>query len=298
MKLSDINKIGIEPSIHCNLSCELCSTHTKKISTSKKGFLGIDAIKNLNLGLKPDIIVSLYGAGEPTLNPQIIDIIKEIRNPLSIGTNGATHDEKWWYNVAKIMPERHAMNFALDGVDQESYGYYRHGGNYNKIINNMRAFIDGGGKAVWQFIIFQHNEDKVEEAERLSKEYGCKRIKFLPSWMYDNTYQSPIKYKIKSEKTYHEPQQNCRISNGEIFVSSDGNYLSCCLTWNLSHVLQIGGCKPFKNAYKDKLVDVLESGYYDDMLKRVKNIRRCLLCFVDCGQRIALNANDIAKNLG
>ena len=33
----------------------------------------------------------------------------------------------------------------------------------------MRAFIDGGGRAIWKFVTFKWNEHQVEQAKRISR---------------------------------------------------------------------------------------------------------------------------------
>ena len=43
---------------------------------------------------------------------------------------------------------------------------------FNKIIENAKTFIDYGGNAVWQYIIFNHNIHQVEEAKHKAIELG------------------------------------------------------------------------------------------------------------------------------
>ena len=242
--------------------------------------------------------ISLYGSGEPSLNPYVKEILSNINIPITFGTNGCTHNESWWHDFAKILPKRHIVSFALDGTDQETYSYYRVGGNYNKVINNMKAFIAGGGHAWWQFIMFAHNEHQVKDAEALSQEYGCRRFMIIPSWIYNSKYQTPKTYKIKSEEQTERPNLLCRICNGEIFISVDGNYMPCCLTRDLSHVLRVTGCKPFKNAYHDSLLEVVKSNYYSDMLTRIPRIEKCRKCLVACGRRYSFKSSEIEQVLG
>ena len=293
MNPDDIKIIGIELSTYCNLRCELCNG----IDRTKSEFLRFEALENMDLDFFINGRVSFYGSGEPTLNPHIKDIISSIKNPVTFGTNGTTHNEHWWYDFAKILPDKHIITFGIDGTDQETYSYYRSGGNYNKVVNNMKAFISGGGKVWWQFIMFAHNEHQVKDAEILSKMYGCERFMILPSWVYNKKYQTPKTYKNKSEEQAQRPNLLCRICNGEIFVSVDGNYMPCCLTRDLSHVLRVTGCKPFKNAYKDSLLEVVKSNYYTDMLKRIPRIEKCRRCLIACGKRFSFNTSNIEQAL-
>ena len=293
MNKDDIKKIVIEVSAYCNLKCGLCIRQ----NVTKNKFLEIEAIENLKLESFKNAIISLYG-GEPTLNPNILEILKCIKIPLLLGTNGGTHDELWWYNLPKVLPDKHAVLFALDGIDQETYSYYRIKGIYETVILNMKAFISGGGNAWWQFIMFAHNEHQVKDAEKLAQEYGCKRFMIIPSWSYNNKYQSPKTYTVKSEEHAERPDLLCRICSGEIFVSVDGDYMPCCVNRDLSHVLRVTGCNPFKNAYHDSLLEVVTSDYYTDMLKRIPTIEKCRKCLVVCGRRYSFNTSNIDRVLG
>jgi hypothetical protein len=43
---------------------------------------------------------------------------------------------------------------------------------------NVKAFIDAGGNAVWEYLIFEHNEHQVEQARQMSKDLGF--VIFVP----------------------------------------------------------------------------------------------------------------------
>ena len=60
--------------------------------------------------------------------------------------------------------------FGIDGIDQKSLERYRIGSNFKKVQENFRAFINAGGKATWQFIVFEHNEHLIKDAKGMAKE--------------------------------------------------------------------------------------------------------------------------------
>jgi hypothetical protein len=49
---------------------------------------------------------------------------------------------------------------------------YRRCTNYNRIIRNATAFIEGGGHAIWKMIPFSFNKDLEEEGNRIAKSLG------------------------------------------------------------------------------------------------------------------------------
>ncbi|HMS16365.1 MAG TPA: hypothetical protein PKA37_05945, partial [Planctomycetota bacterium] len=71
--------------------------------------------------------------------------------------------------------------FSVDGVDQESYGKYRVGGDFNQVLENMRAMAamreDLGvswPKMVWRYILFPWNDsdEQMQRARDLSRAAG------------------------------------------------------------------------------------------------------------------------------
>ena len=61
--------------------------------------------------------------------------------------------------------------FGIDGLEDTNH-IYRQGTVFKQIIRNVKAFIQAGGRAQWDFIVFKHNEHQVEKAGELSKKLG------------------------------------------------------------------------------------------------------------------------------
>jgi MoaA/NifB/PqqE/SkfB family radical SAM enzyme len=61
------------------------------------------------------------------------------------------------------------IDFGIDGLE-DTLHLYRKNVKYNKVIENATAFINAGGRAQWNFIVFKHNEHQVEEVRHLGKE--------------------------------------------------------------------------------------------------------------------------------
>ena len=64
-------------------------------------------------------------------------------------------------NVALDFAEISEVWFAIDGLE-DTHSIYRQGTNWKKIIDNVMTFVDAGGKARWDMLVFQHNEHQVE----------------------------------------------------------------------------------------------------------------------------------------
>jgi MoaA/NifB/PqqE/SkfB family radical SAM enzyme len=114
--------------------------------------------------------------GDPIMHPNFLDILRDFRrkNPtlwLYFHTNGGVHDTDYWQEVAKIMNGYGQIDFGIDGLE-DTLHLYRKNVKYNQVIKNARAFIDAGGRAQWNFIVFKHNEHQTQQVQRIAKESG------------------------------------------------------------------------------------------------------------------------------
>lgn len=120
--------------------------------------------------------------GDPIVHPDFLDILKDFRskNPtlwLYIHTNGGVHDTAWWQELARILNGYGKIDFGIDGLEDTNH-LYRRGVKYERAINNAQAFIQAGGKAQWNFIVFKHNEHQIETAKMLAPIIGFENILF------------------------------------------------------------------------------------------------------------------------
>ena len=276
-----IQTISIEASNVCNLSCGFCDI--EKIRNGKKYFITPDGFNNLDIK-KLKLNVAMVGrVGDPIFNPDITDltsIVKDADTKLFISTNGTMRDKKWWHDFASYMPRDHVIYFAIDGTTPDVYSFYRRGGVYQKAIDNMKSFIDGGGNATWQFILFKHNQHQLDDLDRLSKEYGCNYV-VLSSNFYDHKYKAPeFENKLKSNAEVMDLEVfKCRLKLGEIFISAMGHYHPCCGILEFGTVLRFVNMR-IKSIYNERLSDVLDSGYYDRILEKTNKFPACKKCMI------------------
>jgi len=194
MLYKEIDTVEFDLNTVCNSYCPPCHRYTVQDGELyhnpyvKLGVnLELDVIEKVfsNDRLSDDCFVDLVGlVGEPIAHPnfmEIIDIIYKHRPNAAINlhTNGGLRTEKMFYDLGKKFNKHSWIKFSLDGLE-DTNGIYRIGVDYNKVVANMRAFIDGGGRAIWKFVTFKWNEHQVEQAKALSEEYGCEN--FQQDW--------------------------------------------------------------------------------------------------------------------
>ncbi len=118
--------------------------------------------------------VYLYGLGEPLLDKRIFDLLTYCES-LSLHTILSTNATL--LNAHRRERLLHSacdhLLIGIDGTDAETYSHYRTGGQYEKVVENVRALarekLERGSNItlVVQFIRMRENQHQAEEFERL-----------------------------------------------------------------------------------------------------------------------------------
>lgn len=258
--LDTLSEINFELSSHCNAKCPQCHRYDMFGNLQKNLnpiHLNIDIIKKLPLEKMVNLkTVSFCGNfGDPLMHPELDQIIDLFKNKeILISTNASLRNKEWWKNIGKN--KNIQVTFCIDGIGKE-HELYRRKTSYDKIIDNAKSFIQSGGIANWQFIVFKHNEHQITEAKKLSKDLGFKKIKFMYSDRFDtndiwkvfdnNQYLYDLKKPDKQEtlrSILNSPEgekhwKNMNKNKGKIscfwsekkklYIHSDGIVYPCCM---------------------------------------------------------------------
>lgn len=261
--LTDIEAVHIEISERCNLVCLMCDRNVSggKVNPYLKGRdLQFKVIKK---AFKPDLVQQLDritfcgNYGDPILANDLMSTLKYFRRynkniKLYVITSGCSRPIHWWEELAQVVD---SVRFGIDGL-HDTHKIYRQNAIWSLIIRNAKAFIDAGGYAIWDYLVFGHNEHQVEEARQLSKELGFKEFivkktgRFFSNVRLEgkNKHQGLTKPKSKeninkslkkedkivekygSMKGYLDQTEiDCKVvKQKEIYISAEGVVLPCC----------------------------------------------------------------------
>ncbi|MDR1165870.1 MAG: radical SAM protein [Deltaproteobacteria bacterium] len=191
--------INLEIITTCNLRCPMCSnagTTGKPYDLNGK-IMPLDVFQGVWDKIKEftDTLV-LVGQGETFTHPKIYDILDYVApKPVHIDTNGNVKLDADRIVRSSIKE----LAFSLDGVDQRTYERYRVGGNFDKVIENIKAVTRakkdfGGGPIIsLKYVIFKHTEPYVDEARNLVDELGMDKLKFVPCLVHPTHSEKLIK---------------------------------------------------------------------------------------------------------
>lgn len=181
-KFNQLESIHLEITSRCQASCPMCSRNFRsglENPNLKLNDWTLNDFKNIFTTELLTQIKSFYfcgNFGDPIINDNLIDMCHYavMINPnieIRIHTNGGARKTSWWKELAQVLPVKHNVHIAIDGLE-DTHHLYRVGTTYDNVLKNAKAFIEAGGKATWTFLKFKHNEHQVEEAERRAKEAG------------------------------------------------------------------------------------------------------------------------------
>ena len=275
-RYENIKEVHLEITQRCQAACPMCDrncnggTDNPHITNAE---LSLEDCKRI---FKPDFIKQLNtmymcgNLGDPIVAQDTLEIFKYFRehNPsmwLSMNTNGGAKNVEWWTELANVYGRMGAVIFSVDGLSDTNH-IYRQGVVWNNVERNMRAFINAGGRARWDFLIFEHNQHQVEEAEALANAWGCEKFmkkktgRFVdaktnkkeshqakdrkgkdsaelkkPDAKYQNkalTKQESIVKKYGSMDAYYDAAPIvCKVKKeNSLFITAEGLALPCCWT--------------------------------------------------------------------
>jgi MoaA/NifB/PqqE/SkfB family radical SAM enzyme len=184
----NIKEYQIEITSLCNSACPQCPRNLN--GTSVNPYMPVTSISRavLDRAFSQELVNRISqlffcgSYGDPIVHPELLDILRDFRKKsptvwIYLHTNGGARDTAWWTELAKIINGYGKIDFGIDGLADTNH-IYRKNVSWSKLTANVRAFIRAGGKAQWNYIVFEHNEHQVEEARQLSVDMGFET--FLP----------------------------------------------------------------------------------------------------------------------
>ena len=269
-ELKDIKVVHLEVTQNCQAACPMCDRNCNgeginpHINLDELSLKDCKDIFNTSFIKQLDTMYMCGNLGDPIIARDTLEIFKYFRkhNPnmwLNMNTNAGARNNIWWQELADIFGSNGSVIFSVDGLEDTNH-IYRQGVSWKAVERSMDAFIEAGGRARWDFLIFEHNQHQVEEAKSLSQQKGFetftakKTRRFIkskgipkdnhkfgdkslnkPDPKYINpalATQDKVIEKYSSMVDYfNNTKITCKVKDkGEIFVSAEGLVLPCCWT--------------------------------------------------------------------
>lgn len=307
---NNVKKIQMEITNYCNARCPACAREKIVLGKMDAPILGLN-----NNYITYEQFVSWFdkddwsnlllldfcgNIDEPTTNPDLLKIVKwvmENKNfmpyqKLNISTNGGTRNIDFWKELGDMSnfymspkgTKRIQVNFGIDGLEDTNH-IYRKNVKWEKLQTNFRTYIKAGGRAVWQFIYFDHNEHQDEEVKQRSIDEGFEKIKWRNTRRENRGDTKPAKNE-KFIKNTTKPKQKivCKacfrpnyfgLDTG-LFITNKGHVMPCCWLGTEARLKEVYDTYGYQYDVTDNLLDgkksfkdILNSEWYSNLHKTI-----------------------------
>lgn len=268
-KISNIRSVHIELTDKCQAQCPMCARNFHGGKTRpfiQNNDVSISKFKEWFPQEFLSQLTNFYSCGnygDPAFARDCLEIFQYVRetNPtvrLALHTNGGMRNTKWWENLAHVLGENSEVIFAVDGF-KGKHELYRKNTKFDKVIENLKAFVDAGGTARVDSLVFKHNENDVDELETFLLNLGVKYINFFSTQRFYEMDKFEVHNNESEVEYYLEPAQTDRFkktplaelnklvdddfrnslveaatidpkcqTENEIYVDPQGNIFPCC----------------------------------------------------------------------
>lgn len=254
----DIRVLHLEPSTRCQAGCPMCGRNIDGGRTRENLPLTDITLGRFRDWFRPEFLrqlktISFCGNfGDPIFAQDLVPILAHARsaNPrifLTLNTNGSARKAEFWRDLGHFGA---VVHFALDGATAESHQRYRRHTRFEQILENARCFVAAGGRAVWDMLVFDHNEGEVGAAERLSREIGFEKFVLKSTNRFFRPEQQVLNERGEQVDTLrpsgsHPPALDARnrprsdtlrscaidckvMKDRSVYVAADGTVFPCC----------------------------------------------------------------------
>ena len=181
VKVENITNICVELNSHCQLRCPGCWRNSfNSVKALGLGMITVDNFIKLLDQLPYLKTIEITLNGESLLHPQfaqIIDICRERKViptcQIGLNFNYLTKESA----EALVRAQCSDVICSIDGASQETYSRYRVGGDFNKVIKNIKLlnhyknlYKSNKPTLYWKMIIFNWNIHELDKAQKMAKE--------------------------------------------------------------------------------------------------------------------------------
>ena len=229
----EIDEYQLEITSYCNASCPQCPRNINGAGINPymplqhlpRSVIDRAFPESLCQRLRQVFFCGSYG--DPIMHPDFLDILRDFRakNPklwLYMHTNGGVHDPDYWREIARIMGGYGQIDFGIDGL-ADTLDLYRVNVKFDRVMANAQAFIQAGGRAQWNFIVFRHNEHQVDQVQELAAQMGFANVLVRRTGRFFNhtTLKEMPFWPVTNRDYVLEPPQSPQYRNASMMNLAD-----------------------------------------------------------------------------
>lgn len=250
----------IELTNYCNLRCPICPSGIGAVKR-KPIAMDVDLFERLIHEVGPYLLtVSLWGWGEPLLNPELQKILCAVRKykiAILLSTNGQNLDDEHVIEALTREPPTHLI-VAIDGLTDETNSRFRVGAKLKPILSGVRRIAEIKQKRGHQlpilhmrFIVMKHNQHEVPEMIDFAKNnhfdlLTIRTLSIIDSEVTDQTHRDFVPNKLEFQA--YDYKNGVRFERSDFIcqepfwfptVFADGTLVACEQDYNAHQSLGV-----------------------------------------------------------
>ena len=198
-------KINLDITHRCTLQCQRCN---RAIFAARGQRVPGEDMTMENFKKVIDYFEEVYFCGQisdPIFHPQFIEFLKLLKGRKTVVHTAASHKPEKWYKEAFEANTGAYWTFGIDGLPKDSHKY-RINQDGEKLFKMACMAAKMGLLVKWQYLIFNYNENDIEEARKMAKDNNLilELQKSSRFWENDPLMPKNKEYYIE-RKSYENP---------------------------------------------------------------------------------------------
>jgi len=241
-------EIILDVTNRCNLRCPLCVTG-QRLNQRPAGKMAFGDFQRVIDELGPYLFkVRLHSWGEPFLHERLCDMLKTVTEA-NIGSEVSTNLCAFREEQAEavVASGLELLIVSLDGATGPVYSQYRIGGDFQRVIRNVRALVREKKRQKArtplieiQFLLTKYNLHEAPAIRKLARELGADRCRTFPvavnvrdkaqrdEWLPEDPRHSRYHPRTLEDK-FFSVQRACPWLWRSAVINWDGTVSPCCV---------------------------------------------------------------------
>jgi MoaA/NifB/PqqE/SkfB family radical SAM enzyme len=236
-----VKELHIENTSLCNAGCAMCARNVRgegvanTFTPSNMSFDTFQAQVTVNM-THLEKVMFCGNLGDPCADNGLLQKIKWLKSirpncVVGINTNGSIQNPQWWTQLAQLLTGVYDyVVFSIDGLEDTNH-IYRTGVRWDKIMANASAYINAGGSAHWDMLVFAHNHHQVEQCKQTAYDMGFTwfRSKETDRWdQFTFDHLKPVNEYKKIDYNSVDSVDCERNRDCSKFIDHTGQQWPCC----------------------------------------------------------------------
>jgi len=291
--------LKIESTNICNLKCGYCYDSRRLPVSGERAYgrMSLDDFKKIVDEVGPYLFkINLYGFGEPLLFPETFEMVKyATQKNIGVGISSNMNIDTPHLAENIIESGLEVLIFSCHGISKDTYSRFMGKGDFELALKNIKTLTQKRRKSGaknplidWQFCVTKFNQDEIQQAVKIQKEYGIDQIRFIrpdvpaeadAEWISDLFPKRSI--------TFDDPV-GCSWPYRSAYVNFDGGLLPCCRdTRRLSN--------DFGNVFEQNISTIWNNEKYKNSRRLIANSNNKIDCETMCNECPALGFETQSK---